>query len=65
MLQYISIGLVLLGSLLQSNIALAESLAAPAYITMGSGLLLLLGLAVYVIKQMRFLIRQHSKKPAQ
>ena len=46
------------------SLAFAESVAAAAYITMGSGILVVLGLATYIIKQMRYLIRQHSNKPA-
>lgn len=46
------------------SLAFAESIAAAAYITMGSGILVVIGLAAYIIRQMRYLIRQHHNKPA-
>lgn len=46
------------------SLAFAESISAAAYITMGSGILVVIGLALYIVKQMRYLIRQHSNKPA-
>ncbi len=55
---------VLLAALGMPNLAWAESLAAPAYFTMGSGLLVLFGLAAYVIRQLRNVVRQYSKEPA-
>jgi hypothetical protein len=64
MLHGLSLSFVLLSTLLLPNLAFAESLGAPAYLTMGSGLLVLIGLATYVVKQMRYLIRQHMNKPA-
>ena len=57
--------LLLLMSACLPNVAFAETLGAPVYLTMASGLLLLLGLATYVVKQMRYLIRQHRNKPVE
>ena len=49
---------------LSPSLAFAESLSAAAYMTMGSGILVVVGLAIYVVKQMRYLIRQHLNQPA-
>lgn len=61
--QCISMGWMIVAAL-SPSLVYAESLAASAYITMGSGILVVIGLATYIIKKMRYLIRQHSKKPA-
>lgn len=45
------------------SLAFAESLTAPAYLTLGSGLLVVLGLATYVVKRLRELTRRYAKKP--
>ena len=45
------------------SLAFAESLTAPAYLTFGSGLLVVLGLATYVVKRLRDLTRRYAKKP--
>ena len=48
---------------LSPSLAFAESLDTATYV-MGSGILVVVGLAIYVVKQMRYLIRQHLNQPA-
>ena len=55
---------VLLLTLLLPNVAFAQSIAASAYEILGCGLLVLLGLTAYVIRQLRYLLHKYSQQPA-
>lgn len=62
----LNISLFTLFCLTVSNPAFAQSTMYPAYICLGSGVLLVLGLAIYVVKQSILSIRNHcDKKPAE
>lgn len=63
MLKTASVPLLLL-TLLLPNFAFAQSVTTSAYFTMGSGLLVLIGLATYVIRQLLYVIRHYKQKPA-
>ena len=60
-----NISLFTLFCLTVSNPAFAQATMYPAYIWFGSGILVVLGLAIYVVKQSILSIRNHcDKKPA-
>jgi CHASE1-domain containing sensor protein len=47
------------------NYAFAESTTNPAYVFLGGGLIIVLALAIYVIKQIIYSVRNHcDKRPA-
>lgn len=63
-IQHLSVVMFGLFSFMVPSLAFAQSPSSSAYLVFGSGLLLVLALTIYVIRQIRFSLRNyHSKRP--